>query len=192
MAKKAKFGSTLLKVIALLLVIFVLVGAFMIIRKLSNNFTDDIKTFYVVVDGKTITNDTTNMSLLEKKIEVHSLSADRAFTYKIVAKQSRDFYFTANGVEYAFADKSDYTDSFIVEKTDSALKIASIGLLDVLNGIYKTDVELPHLNTETCYFTLIVTSADGSKSISMDFFVEVPEILSPTDGIYLDTTEIVF
>lgn len=191
MAGKAKNGKLLLKVIVLLLVIVFLVSAFMLVRKLSNNFTDDVKTFYIVIDGETITDNKTNISLLGKKIEVHSLGADRTFTYKIVPKASKNFKFMANGVEHAFTDKSDYTSGFGIETKNNSLEIGTIGLLDVLNNVYKATIELPYLNTQACYFTLIVGNADGSKSINLDFFVEVVNI-TPADGIQLDITEILF
>lgn len=188
MATKKKSGGVLLKVIVLLLVIVLLVGAIMFISKLSNNFTDDIKTFYLVVDGEIITSDAMNMSLLDKKIEVHSLSVDKSFTYKIVAKQSRNFTFTVDGVEHAFADKTDYSDSFEVDKSNNSLKIATTNLTSILNNVYKTNVEMPYLNEEVCYFTLVVTSADGKKSISVDFFIDI----ALADGIYFDKTQILF
>ena len=183
-----------LKIIALILVIALLVGVFFVIRKLSNNFTSDVKTFYLEIDGQMVTdNNSFQASILDKDIIVHyvgeSISGKQDFKYQIVRNTSAgSFTFYLDGTKHTFAEERDYTKGFEIIQGDGKLYIKSCSLTTVLNNVFgEGNIELPELNSATRYFTLIVSSADGKHSISLDF---VPLVY--VTGIELDHTHLEF
>lgn len=185
--KKRSFGNVI-KIIALLLAIILLIGALVMLAKLSNDFQDDIKTFYLVLDGEIITADKTNVDILGKTIEVYNLSSDSSFRYSIIAVPSKDFSFTLNDEEHKFSDKSNYTDYFDISVKTSRLTVEDTSMETVLQKVYGNGkITFSHTFSEIAYFRLILKSADGKYSISLDFFVNI----YGTD-ISLDKTEIIF
>ena len=178
-----------IKIIAIILVILLLFGVFMLIRKLSNNFTTDIKTFYLTMDGEMISSNKADLYILDKTIEVHSVNG-KGFTCKIVRNTSAgSFTFYLDGEKHTFADEKDYTDGFDVEITDNSLVVKSTTMTEILNRKYgEGDIEFPELSNSTRYFTLEISS-DG-KSITLDFNVFISD-----DGelkITLDYTHLEF
>ena len=168
-----------LKVVALLLVIVLLLGVFFVIYKLSNNFTTDIKTFYLVIDNKIITENQTNISLQDKTIAVHSvgetISGKQGFSYEIRPSNSaRSFVLYVDGKKHTLADKTDYAKCFDVEKTDTSIKVKSTNMLTILQRAYgDSNIEIPLVEGNVCYFTLLIKSADGSKNIALEFIFRV-------------------
>lgn len=183
-----------IKIIAILLVIALLFGAFMLIRKLSNDFTTDVKTFYLVIDGDMITdNNVTGLSVLDTDIEVHSvvdaISGKNDFSYKIIRNTSAgSFTFYLDGEKHTLADEKEYTKGFEITKDNGKLHIKSCSLSTLLNRVFgEGNIELPELNNATHYFTLIVSTQDGEQSISINF--AVAELVN---GITLDQTHLEF
>lgn len=183
-----------IKIVAILLVIVLLFGVFMLIRKLSNNFTTDVKTFYLVIDGEMIADSsTTGLVVFDKDIEVHTvgeaISGKGDYTYQIVRNTSAgSFTFYIDGEKHALADVKDYTKGFEIAQDENKLHIKGCNLTTVLNRLFgEGNIELPELNNATCYFTLIVKAKDGTRSISIDFAVPVF-----IEGITLDQTHLEF
>lgn len=183
-----------IKIIAILLVIALLFGVFMLIRKLSNDFTTDVKTFYLVIDGEMVTdNNATDLSVLDTDIEVHSvvdaISGKNDFSYQIVRNVSAgSFTFYLDGKKHTFAEEKDYTKGFEIAKDNGKIHIKSCSLSTVLNRVFGDgNIELPELNNASRYFTLIVSSQEGEQSISIDFAVS--ELVN---GITLDQTHLEF
>ncbi len=163
-----------IKIAVILLVIVLLFGVFMLIRKLSNNFTTDIKTFYLLLDGEQIfDNNTTGLRLLDKDIEVHTIGGKKDYKYKIVRNKSAgSFTFYLDGEKHTLADQQDYTKGFEITNDNGKLRVKSCSLSEVLNRVFgEGTIELPELNNATCYFTLIVSTQDDKQSISIDFAV---------------------
>lgn len=192
MAKtKRKNAGIIVKIAFLLLAIALLVGVFFAIKSLSSNFKDDIKTFYVVLDNKTITEDVGNLSLFNKSIQIHDLVGGD-FSYEIVSNKSRTFDFEIGGTRYSFADKDVYTSAFDVKKTANDLVIAHTDMQSILNKIYG-DGEIKYLTpmyNDVCYFTLVIkSSSDSATQINLSFLVIVNADIT---DIELDTSQIVF
>ena len=168
-----------LKVVALLLVIVLLVGVFFVIYKLSNNFTTDIKTFYLVLDGKVVTRNLPGTYIWGRSIEVHNVGeivqGKQRFTYQITrCASAENFTFTVDGEEHYFAERADYTKGFEVEVTADGIILQQQSMKSVLQHFYgKSEVILPKLDVTQSYCTLVITNADGSKSISIDFFLDL-------------------
>lgn len=188
--KKVDVGI-IVKIIFLLLAIVLLLGAFFAIKSLSNNFKDDIKTFYVVLDNKTITSDVGNLSLFDKEIQVHNLTGG-GFTYEIVSNKSRTFDFEVGGTKYSFADKEVYTSAFDIKATDNGLVIADTDMETVIHKMYgEGEIKfLTSMSNDVCYFTLIIRNLkDSDNQINLSFFINVNTRVT---DVTLDKTQIIF
>lgn len=183
------------KIIIWLLLIVFFVAAFMFIKVFSNNFTTDIKTFYVKLDGEIITTDQQNVKLANKTIEVHSLIDDvtqdkKGFKYQIVRNTSvENFMFYADGERKTFSDNQDYSSAFEAQVTKTTLSLQMTSLLQVLRNVYGTqNIELPEtIRKDVCYFTLKITSSDGQKEIKLDFLTLIGD-----ESITLDVDHVEF
>ena len=191
-----KRRSNAAKSIFTVVLILLLLAVAAVIAKLSNGFTSDVKTFYVKVNGKTIT-DTGEFRLdKDSEIEVVSL-ADKVsgkpvdYEYRIVPcgegnKAVSVFY--VDGVSKVLTDVKDYTNCFEVTKTDKGITVKTITLNKVLIKAFGGNVvELP----KAIFFTLVVTSGDKSVTVNFGLPVFHPAEGSPT-GINLDVTEVTF
>ena len=170
---RRKFGN-FVKIVALLLLILVLIGAFVAIYKLSNNFTTDLQTFYLVVDGDVIAQDTSVVLSDDTVIRVHTLgdlfSGKKGFDYVIMPRQENNFTFILNGKTYSFLETTDYTDSFSVIFTENTINVQRMSMQKILENTFGVgNYVLPALDATECYFTLVLKSQDGMKSISLDF-----------------------
>lgn len=182
-----------LRIIAFIFVIVFLIGVFFAVYKLSNNFTTDIKTFYLVMDGKIITLDTDNVFLFNKNIEIHTVgelfTGHQEFKYKIVRNSTvTSFEFNFDDNKHAFSETDDYTKGFEVELTDNSITVKFITMHEVLQRMYGDGkLELPELDYEISYFTLVVELADGSKSICLNFKMQIY-----VDQIHFDSSHLEF
>lgn len=186
-----KKASLVVKIVVWILLIVLLVGVFFAIKSLSNDFHDDIKTFYAVVDNQTITADAANLSLLGKNIQVYNLTGG-GFAYEITSNKYRTFDFEINGKKHSFADKEVWTAAFDVDETSLGLTIAETDMETLLKRAYG-DGELKYLTpmyNDVCYFTLVIKNAkDSSVQLKLSFFVKVNVNIVE---LQLDKTKIVF
>lgn len=197
MAKKKHSGgakknaSFAVKIVIWLLLIALLVGVFFAIKSLSNDFHDDINTFYAVVDNQTITADAANLSLLGKNIHVYNLTGG-GFSYEITSNKYRTFDFEINGVKHSFADKEVWTTAFDISATSSGMTIANTDMETLLKRTYG-EGELKYLTPmydDVCYFTLAIKNAkDSSVQLKLSFFVKVNVNIVE---LQFDKTKIVF
>lgn len=180
-----------------------------VIAFLTNGFKSGIKTFTVNIDGRTFMNDTDNVTLSsESEIIVTNLFADDyAVSVHANATDTNDFIFYVGNEKYTWADDAtgnDFTDCFLIAKTDNGFTIAYDGIAGILSS------KFPNYNIfvatapedKNNLFTLIVTS--GTSSITLGFtlseFVlsegEIPDEGGGSGGgvtnIKLDVDRIVF
>lgn len=184
-------GGTLFKSLILIVLLVLLINGFFAIKSLSNDFKDDLKTFWVVLDGQTITSDTGNLQIFDKKIAVYDLMS-KGYSYKIVSNKSWTFDFQMSGKTFSFADKEDYTSAFEINAKSQEIIVKTTDMESVLSKIYG-DNEVKYLGSmrdDVCYFTLIITSnADSSKQIRLAFFIDIN---INVEKITLDKTAILF
>ena len=174
MAKANKKKSTIITVVIILVVILLLFGVFMLVRKLSNGFTTDIKTFYVEVDGQTVT-DIAKADIMDKPVTVHNIGG-KGFKYRIEYTSSTAFYFYVNEEYATSADLTDCTKGFEIEEGDNQLTVKSTDIYQVLSRLYGVSVQIPGVAQlkNKLSFTLVVSNADGSKSVGIEFTVGIP------------------
>ena len=113
-----------LKDVLTIVLVILCVGALIVVAKLSNNFTTDIKTFYVKVDGKMVTErgefmlDDTAVEVCNVLNKITSHPTD--FDIKIVRNTSADSpVFYADGNKSTLADIADYTNCFEIMRTNN-------------------------------------------------------------------------
>lgn len=183
--------KTLKKVLTVVLIVICVAGLVTVAR-LSNNFTTDVKTFYVKIDGKMIT-DRGSFTLNDTFIEVCSVSGKITgnptdFTVRILRNTSVDSpVFYADGSKKTLADVEDYTRAFTIVRSEKGFTVKSTTLTDVLKKAFNaTAIELPEgADKSKMFFTVVVTG--GSNSVLLDFGIPVG-----SDRIVLDQTEITF
>lgn len=181
-----------LKDVLTIVLVVLCVGALVVVAKLSNNFTTDIKTFYVKVNGKMVT-ERDEFMLDDTAVEVCNVlnkitSHPTDFDVKIVRNTSVDSpVFYADGNKSTLADIADYTNCFEIMRTDNGFAIKSASLNGVLKKAFNAEkIELPpSVDVEKRFFTIVVSQ--GTNSILLDFGMA----FTP-DGITLDITEITF
>ena len=179
--------SKLTKIVLIIVAIVILCVSIVEVARLTNNFQGDFKTFYLVVDGKKIYHDTTNMDILDKPIELHNIVGNNEFSYKIIARKSEDFVFMLDGIPLSINSIDDYTPYFDIGVEDNCIVVKKISLFKLLKNIYGDgNLVFPNLDKNTCYFTLVITS-NNKTSISIDFFVDIFAL-----GIELDQSNVWF
>lgn len=117
-------GKTVAKIIAYVLVAFVIVGVVGLIYKFTNGFNEDFKTFYIEYNGKQIL--TTESKLTLEKPETHTFtvkytfdnekSEPKDYKVKITPNVARDFDYTVNGEKYLFSKTGELTAAFGLNK----------------------------------------------------------------------------
>jgi hypothetical protein len=180
----------LIAIILILILIALLVGGVLFIKNLSNDFTTEIKTFFLLINGKIVTENLDGVSIMGTPIKVHTvlenITNSKGFSY--VIKPNEDFTFYVDGVATNLTDIQYYTPFFDASTTDTSIIISKTSVTEVLQKAYEGhEVVLPTLDKDTCYFTLVLTSLNGQNSIELNFIAN-----SNVKSITLDQTDIVF
>lgn len=184
--------------VGIVLVAIIIVG---VVARFTNGFTDDFKTFYIMVDGKEIMSNSGGYEITQSKpmqVEVKytfSFATDenKGYNVKIVpnaADKNQDFSFTVNGENRQFQAETDLTDGFGIEKSESSFRVTPKGenLTGVLQAIYP-GLDTAHIE-EKAYkdmFALVVSSYNEKSSVAIYFTLS-----SKVTGIRLDKEAIVF
>lgn len=154
--------------------------------KFTNNFTSDFATFYVEHDGKTITADRGGYGFdrgVEYRFNVgYSLDVfnKEKLNYNVKVAPNitpeTEFVFENDDYRYKFSDNDDLTAQFKITKHDGYFTLTADKLLnEVINSAYDGNFTgIPTVDGKLDYFTLIVSSEDGSKSINIAFNVSIP------------------
>ena len=182
-----------LKDVLTIVLVILCVGALIVVAKLSNNFTTDIKTFYVKVDGKIVT-ERGSFKLNNNRFEVCNVvnkvtGEATEYTYKVVANTAVNMpTFIVDGKKVSFADIEDLTNLFEFEQTDKGFILKTTTVKNMLKTMYNAEViDVPSgYDSTTELFSIVITNDD--KSIVCDFSVPLGIIV----GVTLDKTEIVF
>ena len=125
-----------------LLVVIIIVG---VVARFTNGFTDDFKTFYLKVGDKEIMSGSGGYEITRAKpmqVEVKytfSFATDenKGYNVKIVpnaADKNQDFSFTVDGESKSFQSLQALTDGFEIEKSESSLSSACIGIPSAPQG----------------------------------------------------------
>lgn len=200
MKNTAKVTDTVIKVISYTLVVLVIAGIIGVVAYFTGGFTSGFKTFYLSIDGKDVLTsasgysvDSKNPLAVDVKYVFDFASEEKTgYSVKVVPNATgevEDFEFTVDGQKQSFKAQKDLTAGFHIEYGEDSFTLTPIGNLDeIIQAVYPTSViggcDIPGYEN---MFALIVTSYDGSASVTVYFCC--PDKVT---GVELDKESITF
>lgn len=200
MKNTAKITDTLIKVISYTLVVLVIAGVIGVVAYFTGGFTSGFKTFYLTIDGKDVLNsesgysvDSENPLVVDVKYVFDFAGEEETgYSVKVVPNTTgevEDFEFTVDGQKQSFKAQKDLTAGFHIEYGENSFTLTPIGNLDeIIQAVYPTSeiggCDIPGYEN---MFALIVTSYDGSASVTVYFCC--PDKVT---GVELDKESITF
>ena len=199
MKNTAKITDTMIKVISYTLVFLVLAGVIGVVAYFTGGFTSGFKTFYLSIDGKDVLTsasgysvDSENPLVVDVKYVFDFVSEEKTgYSVKVVpnASAGEDFEFTVDGQKQSFKAQKDLTAGFHIEYGEDSFTLTPIGNLDeIIQAVYPTSeiggCDIPGYDN---MFALIVTSYDGSASVTVYFCCP-----DKATGVELDKESITF
>lgn len=177
MAKRKKDLSTAITSFLILALVFVVVGFLAIF---TDNFSSDLKNFYVKYSSDTIIDDRENFTIkLNKEYEfevVNTLSENKGYIVKIIPNDNQNFTYYADATEMQFKDLTSLAKGFsIVADEDSFTLTATMDLPQILKLYHNNNTlsNVPQaLNTNKPYFRLVIMTSDYSEEININFNIK--------------------
>lgn len=195
--KNSKIKEFILWLIMVLLLLIVIAFT----ARLSNCFTDELKTFYVQHDDYIFaTTDEFELTggkeySFDVKYVFSNIDKDVNTDYTVeilpVITDETAFDYTVDGVRHYYTDVTDkdFGAAFNLQKYDGYFTIEAPATMQVLfEKLYAGQtVELPQLNArELSYFKIQVTSHDGSKTTEISCYLQ-----ASIGAVILDVYEII-
>lgn len=191
--------ATVVKVVSYTLVVLAIAGIIGVVAYFTGGFTSGFKTFYLTIDGKDVLTsasgysvDSENPLVVDVKYVFDFASEEKTgYSVKVVPNtgEVEDFEFTVDGKKQSFKAQKDLTAGFHIEYGEDSFTLTPIGNLDeIIQAVYPTSeiggCDIPGYEN---MFALIVTSYDGSASVTVYFCC--PDKVT---GIELDKESITF
>lgn len=199
MKNTAKITDTMIKVISYTLVVLVIAGIIGVVAYFTGGFTSGFKTFYLSIDGKDVLTSASGYSVDSENPLVVDVKyvfdfageEETGYSVKVVpnASEGEDFEFTVDGQKQSFKAQKDLTAGFHIEYGENSFILTPIGNLDeIIQAVYPTSeiggCDIPGYDN---MFALIVTSYDGSASVTVYFCCP-----DKATGVELDKESITF
>ena len=177
MAKRKKDFSTAITSFTILLVVIVVVGFLAIF---TDNFSSDLKCFYVKYGSDTIIDDRENFSMLlnrEYEFEVeNTMTENNGYIVKIIPNEVQNFTFQVDGVDKQYKDLSSLAKGFTIIADEDGFKITATMDLPKILQLYHNNNTLTNvpsaLNTGKPYFRLVIMTSDFSEEININFNIK--------------------
>ena len=194
-----KVTATVVKVVSYTLVVLAIAGIIGVVAYFTGGFTSGFKTFYLTIDGKDVLTsasgysvDSENPLAVDVKYVFDFVSEEKTgYSVKVVPNtgEVEDFEFTVDGQKQSFKAQKDLTAGFHIEYGEDSFTLTPIGNLDeIIQAVYPTSeiggCDIPGYDN---MFALIVTSYDGSASVTVYFCC--PDKVT---GVGLDKESITF
>ena len=194
-----KVTAMVVKVVSYTLVVLAIAGIIGVVAYFTGGFTSGFKTFYLTIDGKDVLTsasgysvDSENPLAVDVKYVFDFVSEEKTgYSVKVVPNtgEVEDFEFTVDGQKQSFKAQKDLTAGFHIEYGEDSFTLTPIGNLDeIIQAVYPTSeiggCDIPGYDN---MFALIVTSYDGSASVTVYFCC--PDKVT---GIALDKESITF
>lgn len=191
--------ATVVKVVSYTLVVLVIAGIIGVVAYFTGGFTSGFKTFYLTIDGKDVLTsasgysvDSENPLVVDVKYVFDFVSGEKTgYSVKVVpnASEGEDFEFTVDGQKQSFKAQKDLTAGFHIEYGENSFTLTPCGnLAEIIQALYPTSeiggCDIPGYEN---MFALIVTSYDGSASVTVYFCC--PDKVT---GVELDKESITF
>ena len=194
-----KVTATVVKVVSYTLVVLAIAGIIGVVAYFTGGFTSGFKTFYLTIDGKDVLTsasgysvDSENPLAVDVKYVFDFVSEEKTgYSVKVVPNtgEVEDFEFTVDGQKQSFKAQKDLTAGFHIEYGEDSFTLTPIGNLDeIIQAVYPTSeiggCDIPGYDN---MFALIVTSYDGSASVTVYFCCP-----DKATGVELDKESITF
>ena len=173
-------AKKVLSAILVAVVIAALIGLIIFIAKITNNFTDEAKTFYVSRDGVIYATVDEATQVQGEKLNYNvtytfgGSNARKGYSVKVVpnATTQTDFTYTVNGESHRFVTEDlDFSKAFKVElNTDYFSLTMPYGMKEALQTVYPDgEITVPEEVdiTKQHYFKLIVTSYNAKSQTEL-------------------------
>ncbi len=183
--------------VIILLIIALVIGFFAFF---TNGFTEDYKSFYVVINGERILSykdgyylEKTSPPLeVEVKYALASVGDKKSgYSVSVLPNADYEFDFTVDGDTMSFCAEDDYSAGFNIVKSENSFTISPKGsLLTILQTLYpdkEIEFDYDSLDKTANMFTLVITSYNGKDSVDIGF-----RVLRMPIEIYIDPEEIIF
>lgn len=177
--KSTNSFSTILSSFIILLLVVVVVGFLFIFTK---NYTTPLKSFHVTCENEEIIRDVENFDIVvgkEYKFEITTNinveGNDNKCSVAIVPNdvEETNFTFTSNDTEIEFATIESLTKGFVLSAHDDYFTLTAKMDLTEIIGLYYPNTRISScptaIDSGIPYFRLVVTSADQSKTININF-----------------------
>lgn len=189
--KSSKFTS----VVVYILVVLAVIAAVGLLYSLTNGFTSDVKTFYVVVDKEIVTDEHGGYVVTPNKpleVKVQNLSANgKGYTVKVVPNEveGKDFSFMSSSASRTFQTESNLTEGFTITADGNTFTLTPKGnsLTEVLKSICGESVIDCGEFAYKDMFTVVVSSNDESNVVKLNF-----SVAGGVQGVTLDKEAILF
>lgn len=191
--------ATVVKVVSYTLVVLAIAGIIGVVAYFTGGFTSGFKTFYLTIDGKDVLTsasgysvDSENPLVVDVKYVFDFASEEKTgYSVKVVPNtgEVEDFEFTVDGQKQSFKAQKDLTAGFHIEYGEDSFTLTPIGNLDeIIQAVYPTsEIGGCDIAGYENMFALIVTSYDGSASVTVYFCC--PDKVT---GVELDKESITF
>lgn len=171
--------STLLSSFLILILVVGVVGFLFIF---TNNFSTDVKTFYIKQENDLIISDRENYEITvgkEYKFEITTILGDTEnFEISVVPNTNVNeslFEFIVNGAYHQFAYENDITKGFDMKAYENYFTFSAnkdLGEILQMNYPNKTISKCPTaFNTNIPYFRLVVKNIDTQETININFSI---------------------
>ena len=183
-----KKNSTLVNIIIYAAIALVLIIGIGLVIGLTGG--EDVQSFYVTINDKTIYNSDVDYVLTKDEyMEVNMFfmtdeKDNGDYTVRIVPSvvEDCDFDFTCEGIVYSFQQSTDLTAGFNIQRKDSGFRIRPKGgLEEVLAAAYGAPIDELNASYYDNMFTMIISSADEKSNIYIQF-----SIYEPVESVTLD------
>lgn len=175
-------SNTIFSMIVSLLLIFAVIGSISIFYKYSDGFESEFKSFYVEVDGETITSEKKGFVLskyepFEIKVGYLFNSIDEGksgYSIKIEPNVDKDtdFHYTVDGRKILFSDIRDYSAGFDIQLKDDSFTIRPLGPLQNILSCIHEGKTISNYSLDSVYndmFSLTIYSANEKSCVKIYF-----------------------
>lgn len=195
-------GKTIIKAVAYLLAVLLVVAAVGVVYRLTNGFNEELKTFYVVHDGKQILSSDTKIELYCTTTQTFTVkytfdteqSETKDYSVTILPNAAKDFEFTADGQPVKFSKAENLNTVFELKKDKSSFTIRMPDLPKIQSVLEKAyagkEISVPEAAEENNPFPFLIEVASYNGKIIYRLAIRLLD--ARVTEIGLDKTQIIF
>lgn len=176
--RKSTNGTDFASMLSMLVILVLVVSAVGFLFIFTNNFTTELKNFYVKCGGDSFIDDRDNFDIVlgkEYKFEVvNTLGGNESgYIVSITSNEKANFVFKVDGTDTEFKTVGNIAKGFSLSGYDDYFTFtANMDLQEILQLYYPaqtlTDVPIA-LDSDIPYFTLTISSKGMAETININF-----------------------